>query len=356
MSLVSFEPNSLWVNSVVFVAAGAVVWLSGARLSRYADAIAGRKRLGHAFVGALFLGGITSLPELVTTVTASIGGNAPLAVNNILGGVAMQVAILAVADAVERRQPLSTAVTGSVVLLQGSLLISVLVLVAAGIAVGSMVLLGVDVWTLAIFAVAGLGLYSIKRYEADPKWQPDERGGTDQPAKETLPDSMQRRRNLVAEVSTDRLGIYTTMAGLLVVVGGYVLAKTGDAIAVQTGLGAGFVGAIFLALATSLPEVSTTLEAVRLGRYRLAFSNIFGTNLFDVALLFVADLFFTGSGVLEEVGAFSQFGALLGLGLTTIYLAGILRRGGRMVFRMGFDSMLVLVIYFIGVGVLYTLR
>jgi cation:H+ antiporter len=156
--------------------------------------------------------------------------------------------------------------------------------------------------------------------------------------------------------SKARIVTSLTLAGLVVVAGGYLVTRTGDALAEQTGLGSSFVGAILLALATSLPEVSTTLEAVRLGRHRLAFSNIFGTNLFDVGFLFVADVFYRGGGVLEEVGSFSQFAALLGILLTGVYVAGILRRRKRVVLRMGIDSAIVIAAYAVGVVVLYGLR
>jgi cation:H+ antiporter len=345
VDLLAFEQHPLWVNVGLFALGAAIVWAAGTRLSRYADPVAERTGLGHAFIGALLLGGITSLPELATTLTASIGGNGPLAVNNVLGGVAMQVAILAVADALMGGRALSSVIDTSAVLLQGTGLILVLALTAAAITAGSVVVLGVDLWTLAIFVVALLSLYSIKQYEADPRWRPQEES-----AAEAAPGEAP------SDLSTGQLAAWVAGAGLLVVGAGYLVARTGEAIAVQSGLGASFVGAILLAIATSLPEVSTTFEAVRLGHYRLAFSNIFGTNLLDVALLLVADIGFRGGGVLEEVGAFSQFGALLGLVLTAIYLMGLLQRRSRTVLRMGIDSALVLAVYLGGVGVLYSMR
>ena len=142
----------------------------------------------------------------------------------------------------------------------------------------------------------------------------------------------------------------------MVVAAGDVVTVTGDPISVQTGMGAGFIGATLVALATSLPEISTTLEAVRLGRHRLAFSNIFGTNIMDVGSLFVADALYRGGGVLEELGGFSLFAALLGILLTAVYVAGILQRQKPSVSRMGVDSAFVLITYVVGVVVLYTLR
>jgi cation:H+ antiporter len=64
------------------------------------------------------------------------------------------------------------------------------------------------------------------------------------------------------------------------------LATLGSVIATQTGLGSGFIGATLLAAATSLPEISTTTTAVREGNISMAFSNVFGSNSFDLLLLF----------------------------------------------------------------------
>lgn len=89
---------------LVLVAAGAVVWWAGTKLSYDADAVAATTGLGRVFVGAMLLGVATSLPEVAATVTAGLLRNPELATGNLLGGVALQVTILAVADIVESRQ------------------------------------------------------------------------------------------------------------------------------------------------------------------------------------------------------------------------------------------------------------
>jgi cation:H+ antiporter len=116
------------------------------------------------------------------------------------------------------------------------------------------------------------------------------------------------------------------------------------------------VGAVLVAIATSLPEVSSTVAAVRLGQYELAFADIFGTNLLDLALVTLADAGYAGPPVLNEVGRFSSFAALLGIAVTGIFLGGLIERRDRVVLRMGVDSALVLVVYLGGLLVLYGLR
>lgn len=336
-------------NLAVFAAAAAIVWLAGTRIAGYASTLAERTGIGAAVVGALLLGGITSLPEVATTGAAAAGGNAALAVNNLLGGVAMQVAILALADAAIGRGALSAIVARPTVLLQATLNILLLVLVATGITAGDVPFLGLGAWTAGIALVYLGAMIVIARSHAPEAWRPVRRVAAET-ASETEASAAKETR------STGRIVAYTVVAATAIFAAGYVLARTGEALAEQTGLGASFVGAVLVAIATSLPEVSSTLAAVRLGQLELAFGDIFGTNLFDVALVSLADAVYGGGQVLGEVGAFSVCAALLGILVTAIYLGGLIERRDRVVLRMGVDSLLVLLVYLGGLVMLYRLR
>jgi cation:H+ antiporter len=147
-----FEQFSLGINAAIFVASAVVVWIAGTRVAGHADAVARKTGLGHAAVGLLLLAGVTSLPEVAVTVTASVTGNAQLAVNNLLGSVAMQVALLAVADAVIGRDALTSVIPDPVVLLQVTLNTLVLGLVAAAVTAGdrSVFGIGIGAWSCAL--------------------------------------------------------------------------------------------------------------------------------------------------------------------------------------------------------------
>lgn len=142
--------------------------------------------------------------------------------------------------------------------------------------------------------------------------------------------------------------------GLAVLGAGWALATLGNVIATQTGLGSGFVGATLLAAATSLPEISTTTTAVREGNVSMAFSNVFGSNSFDLLLLFPVSILAVqtfGSGL----PASSIFMAALSAVLTSVYLWSLLEHKDRAVARTGVGSLLVLILYFAGMGVFYGL-
>ncbi|MGE3270079.1 MAG: sodium:calcium antiporter, partial [Chloroflexota bacterium] len=336
-------------------AAAAAVWFAGVRLAHYADAVTERTGLGEAFVGALVLGGITSLPEVATTVTASLLGNAALAVNNVFGGVAMQVVVLALADLAVGSRPLSSLSGRPIILLQGVLVCGLLGIAIAGITVGEPSGLPVGAWSAVVLVVAVGAFYLMQSADPDRRWEAKGTFGADNPDQPHSENDGGSPTKPADGLSNEHLTLRMVGVSLIVLVAGFVVARTGDAIAAQTGLGSGLIGFALVAISTSLPEVSTTLTAARFGAYGLAFSNIFGTNVFDVALIFVADLFYPGGPVLNEVGSFAVLGAVLGQIVTLVYLAGIIERRDFVIGRLGPDSLIVILVYSGGLVLLYRL-
>lgn len=113
------------------------------------------------------------------------------------------------------------------------------------------------------------------------------------------------------------------------------------------------VGFLLVALATSLPELSSVTAAVRAGRYELAVGDIFGTNLFNLTLLAVADLLSAGEkSVLAAAGTFEVLGALVALLMTGAFVIGLLERKDRTVLRMGYDAMAALLVFAGGIAIM----
>ncbi|MGJ3262733.1 MAG: sodium:calcium antiporter [Salinarimonas sp.] len=337
--IVDLSAGPLWLVILVFALAAAVVWYTGTRLAGAADEIAEVYGLGQAFVGMLLLGAVTSIPEVAVSVTAGIAGEASLAVNNLLGGVALQVVLLALGDALLDRRAFTGEPARPSLLLQPVLCAALLSLVAAGITVGEVAVLGVGLWSTSVF-VAGIAFFWIVSRSHAREVREDGRGRTRRKGPHGLPKPV----------------IGVAVLAPILVVAGYLLARSGDVIAEETGLGDAFVGLVLVSLATSLPEVSTIVGAVRRGRMRMAMGDIFGTNIFDIALVFVVDVAYREGPALESVGSFSVVAALLGVVLTLIYAAGLIERGDRRIGRLGVDSWAVLVVYAGGLAVLWTLR
>ena len=345
-------------NLAIFAFASAVVWMAGVRLARGADALADKAGLGHAYVGVFLLGAMVSLPEMTFSAVAALCGNAALAVNGLLGGIGMTMVVLAITDAVVGREPLSTDIQRPVVIFQGAMVILMLAVAAGGIVAGDRLLPavgGAGYWTLGLVALYGFTIVVAKRIEPHPPWKAK--------ALPVQASDREKAKGEKARAAVDReeqrslgaIALHTAVAALAVVGAATLMAFNAEVIAEETGLGDSFVGFVFGGIATTLPELSTTIAAARLRQYEMAFSDGFGTNLCSTGLIFLADALYPGGPILNEVGVFSTFGVLLGIALTTVYLAGFIVRSPRSVLRMGLDSHAVLVLAVLGFGVLYAL-
>lgn len=341
MPLSNAADYPIWVNVLIFAAAGAVIWVSGGRLTRALDAIAARTRLEHVFVGMLLLGGITSLPELANVATASSIGNPSLAVNNLLGSAAINILLLAIADGLVGRKAVTSIVVQPSTMMMAALCMIILIAIAGLIVLGDMAVgpLGIGGLTIGILCLAFLWLAA--GHDERTSWALKEEGAPEKRGKE--------------EVSTAPLAILwarVAFHGALLFAAGYALSQTGDAIAQQAGLTSAIVGFALIGTATSLPELVTVIAALKLGRPEMAFGQILGTNFINLSLLPVGDWIFDGEPVVNMLGPFETLSALLGAVLIGIFMVGLLEHRDRTIFRMGLDSAAVIVSFALGLALL----
>ena len=344
MNVPDFASFGLPLNIALFAGGSAILWIAATRLALYADVIANRFGLGQAVIGVLLLAGITSLPEIGSSFTAAAAGEAALAVNNLLGSIALQVAILAIADFVYDKRALTSVVPDSVVILECGINVVLLAGVASAVLYTDTLLMGAGLWTWGLAAAAAYGLHKVARTGDREPWLAE---GLEQEG---------RLREADLDDGNALLFAKTGAAGVAILAGGFAAARSASVVADQTGLGASFMGMAFLALATSLPEVSTVFAAMRRGLYTMAISDILGTNILNVALLFGIDVIVSGPPVLTRVGTFTAVGALLGAVVTSLFVVGLAERRDRTILRMGLDSAAVLIVYAGGLVMLYTLR
>ena len=326
---------------LIFCAAAALVWWGGSQLPEVTAAIGRRSGVGDAFAGMLLLGGITTLPELATMSSAAAFGAEALALSNALGSVAFNLILLALADAVLGRAALTSAIAAPATLLQGVLGMLLLGGLAAIIVAGETAVGPVGAGALTLLGGCLLSLRIAAHYAARPAWT----------VVNPLPD-VERGEPSMLQHPMRMLLLRLGALALVVLAGGLLLSQTGEAIAERTGLGQGIVGLVLLAIATSLPELTSITAAVRGRYYELAVGDIFGANLFNVAMIFLIDLVSPGPPVLGQAGTFHIFAALLGLMLTGIFVVGLLERADKTFLRMGWDSVVALLLYAGGLVVL----
>ncbi len=317
---------------LAFAAAAGVVWWAGARLPRYVATVAARAGIGEGFAGMVLLGGITSLPEFSSSVSAATIGAPLLALNNILGSIAFNILLLVLADLLLGKRPLTSVVAQPSTLIHGVLGMMLLAIVVGAIEFGETSLDGVGLWSLILFAACVTALRLAYRAERRPMWA-------------VLNPLPSEPLSVEAEREPDRVYAGIAVLALLILGGGTILASTGDAIAHGTGLGGGLVGLLFVALATSLPELSAINGAIRRRRYEMAVGEVFGSNIFNLMLVLAIDVAAPGPPVLALAGHFEALAALLGLALTGVYVLGLIERRNRTVLRLGYDSIAAVVLY-----------
>ena len=342
----------LIANVALFVIAAAGVWFSGSALAGYADTIAERKKLGRALIGLVFLATVTELPEIATTFSAAVAGSASLVLNNMFGGITLQTALLAVTDALIVKGALTNYPRKPTHALEATLLIVLLSLLLAVCVIGDVAFfyqIGVGATVMAGAYVLSINL--LRAYDEQGDWLPVDL--PDDKLPRTGRPGVERHADLSMK---DMLLRSSLCAGAILVSVAYVLVHTADKIALQSGLGTSFIGVTMLAAATSLPELSTTIAAARLGAYTMAISNIFGSNLIMLVLLFPADVLYRPGPILEQAGPPEILALISGLLVTAIYVTGLLVRRKPQVFSMGLDSACVLMVYAASVATLYWLR
>ena len=343
---------SLPILILIFVGAAAFVWIAGIKLSDTTDVLSEHFGLGEALGGLIILSIVTNLPELAITSSAALRGNLGVATGNILGGIAIQTMVLVVLDVfgVRGRHPLTYRAASLVLVLEGVLLMAILTVTVMGTQLpSSLIFWHVSPASLLIAVLWVVGLWLISRARTDLPWQEkgDAPGGQEEP--HGVAKTKKRQDAQDRGTSIMRTAIVFAISAVVTLFGGVVLEASGDDIAGQIGMSGVLFGSTFLAAATALPEISTGLGSVKLGDYKLAVSDIFGGNAFLPVLFLLASLL---SGVAPLPQAQKTDIYLTGLGalLTTVYLYGLIFRPRLRFLRMGIDSLVVLVLYGIGIA------
>lgn len=333
----------LWLNFLLFIFAAFVIARSGTRLVRVADQLADRTGIGEAMTGALFLGASTSLPGIATSVTAAWHGHAELAMSNAFGGIAAQTAFLGVADCFNREANLEHQAASLPNILNGTLLIALLGTVMLAVELPATTALGIHPVTPVLFIGYILGMRLVHRSHHHPQWRPRWTHLTRPDEPDPAPDEPLSLRRLLVT--------FGALAGVLALAG-WLVAHTGVSLAQKTGLAESFVGGLFTAVATSMPELFTAIAAVRQGALTLAVGDIIGGNAFDVLFAATADLAYRNGSIYHAISHRERFLVTLALVMTGIMVMGLVSREERGVANIGFESFLILLLYAAGIGFL----
>jgi cation:H+ antiporter len=324
----------IWLE---FLVSTVIIVLAASRLAMYGDVISIRTRLGGMFIGTLLLSGATSLPELLTSIN-SVNQNVPdLTVGNIFGSCMFNMLMLAVLDVIYQRKRILRQV-----LLSHALTASIAVLLT-GLAVffidaeinTTIGWIGLDAIILIVLYIFGMNLIYGNNVGDTPPPEP-----SDEELKEVPP----LRNALIG------FGIST----LVLIVVTPILVSSSVDIAEELGVSAGFVGVALVGIVTSLPELVTTISAVRLDAYDLAIGNLFGSNIFNIFALGLTDVFYTKGDLLSDIDSQLALAGSLALTLTAFGLVGNLAKVKQRLIFVDIDAFFIIIVYIVGMILLYS--
>lgn len=335
---------------VIFLACAGVIWGAGVILSDSTDVLGRRLRLGEALAGVILLAVATNLPEIAITTSAALADRVDVAVGNILGGIAIQTAVLALLDAagVRPRRPLTHLAASLTLLLEAALVVALLLVVVMSTQLPESVILArltPGEVLIALFWVGGLLL--VRRARRGLAWPG---GGAPQGREDNREvAAAAAKRDRLERMGLARAAVVFTVGAAATLAAGFYIERSGEELFGRLGMSGVVFGATVLAAATALPEVATGLASTRLGDYQLAVSDILGGNAFLPVLFLLASLL-SGEAVLPGAHPTDIYLTALGGLLTVVYLGGLVFRPRRQWLRMGPDSIIVLLLYAFGIA------
>ncbi|MGM0442997.1 MAG: sodium:calcium antiporter [Fibrobacterota bacterium] len=330
---------TLSAGILIFAAATLVIIFAGTALTEYADKLADKTGLGEALVGAVFLGGVTSIAGIITSVSAACTNHPQLAISNAIGGIAVQTVFLSIADISYRKINLEHASASMANIMQGVLLTGLLTLVILGIVSPEITLLNIHPVSYIIIITYLVGTKMIARAKDNPMWK----AITTISTVKDIPD----------EESVKNIQLHTLITGFIllsILVGsaGYAVGIAGITIAEKSFLSESFVGTLFTAVATSFPELIVSLAAVRKRALTLAVGNIIGGNSFDVLFAAFSDMAYQRGSIFHNITNEQTFMVAVTLLMTSILVMGLLFRQRKGIANIGWESALLLVLYILG--------
>ena len=353
---------SLPLALIVFLGTASVVVFCGTKLAKYGDLLAIKTGWGRLWVGTLLLAGATSLPELVTGASGALLDAPELVKGNVFGANMVNMFVLAAvsmffgAAGILQFAPigtypvriLATMAAGSRRFFDGVArehaylaTVGICLTAFAGImgAYGpdvSFARMGIATPIILVLYVIGMRVVYAKR--------PQDEGDEDEDD---------------TSITLRRVWLYFGLAALGVIASAYWMAYSADQIAEATGLGAGFVGVVAVALVTTLPEATVTIASIRIGAMDLAAGNVYGSCAFNVMILAVADPFYGGGAILSSGSPDASLVAAAGFAVTLMVIGMAqftLRRHGRGMLPSLPTSGAMCAIYLAGLYVIYELE
>ncbi|GJL82494.1 MAG: sodium/calcium exchanger membrane protein [marine bacterium B5-7] len=328
----------VWIEFALCILA---ITFAGVRLSRYGDAIADKTGLGGTWIGVIMLASVTSLPELVTGISSVMVVDTPdIALGDILGSCVFNLLIIVLLDALHRPTSLYSKVS------EGHIVAAAFGVMMIGFVAFSILLSGQDlriaighvgIYTPIIIILYLVSMRTVFLYERN-----------------RMAAYVELEEDPYPTLTLSQAIIQYMIAALIIVVAGSFLPYVGQEMAVMMGWHESFVGTLFIAFATSLPEVVVTVAALRLGAVDMAIGNLLGSNLFNIAILAVDDLLYLKGPLFADISISHSISAVSATMMTGVAIIGLFYRSTIRVLRtVGWVSIFLFCAYMLNTVILY---
>ncbi|NOY23270.1 MAG: sodium:calcium antiporter [Acidobacteria bacterium] len=278
----------MWQLIGMFGGLAALTVIAGYYLACLGDTIAEETGFGHNIVGFVLLAAITSLPELSTSITGASLGQAELVFGNMVGSNIFNILIIGlILIGMGRKIRADDHVRN---ILSGAMGIAM-----AGIA-GMLIVLKAGYSGIVLIGAYLVMMVIHYRFERKKIF------------------SLEGPAPAFHFQKLAPVYLKFLFFSVIIVITGYLMTGICDRIAVtpfHVGektlvLGRTFVGQMFLAVATSLPELIVSFSAVKLGKIDMAYANVFGSNIFNMSILGISALVYRGN-MFADVGIHIYF-------------------------------------------------
>jgi cation:H+ antiporter len=312
-----------------FLVCSGVIIYAGAKLSVFGDRIAELTGLGKAWIGLIMMASITSLPELITGISAVSMVKAPnLAAGDVFGSCVFNLLILSVLDALQKK-PITSLVRSTHVF-AGACGIILITISGFGVLLADVLpdIGWVSPITPVIAVIYFFSIWLIYNFENKNYIAQEEKGIT-------TVDKKNLRKTIM---------LYALNAAI-VVFAALFLPYFGNHIAVHSGMGNTFFGTLFLAASTSLPELVVSITAIRIGSLDMAVGNLFGSNIFNILILAIDDVFYREGSLFSQLKPEHLLSILFIIIMTAVASIGLLFRAERKRFILAADTFIILLLY-----------
>jgi cation:H+ antiporter len=327
-----------------FALCSAVIVYCGTKLSRYGDVLAEKTGLGRAWIGLVLMASVTSLPELITGISSVALANAPdIALGDVMGSCVFNLAIISLMDMLHGPTPIFSKVEHGHILSAGFGVILIGISSVSILAGGLLPSLGsIGLYTPALIVIYGIGIRSVFLFEK----------------KKIVKFVDEMARAVHYKDVTTREAVIKYLLNAVVIIGAATwLPFISDRLATATGLGQTFFGAVFVAMTTSLPELVVSIAALRIGAADMAIANLFGSNMFNIFILAIDDIFYIKGPLLADVSWTHAVTGFMVVLMTGIAIVGLTFRIEKKVFlRLGWDALALIMAYVINIYLIYSLR